>query len=77
MPKITRMSDAEQAKADELRRTYGAGMLTREQIGQELGLKHTATGNWVKDVPLVEVNGRPKYQVSDVARKICANRVEL
>ena len=76
MPKITRMSDAEQAKADELRRTFGAGMLTREQVGQELGLKHAAAGRWVKDVPHVMVNGRPKYQVSDVARKIIANRVE-
>jgi hypothetical protein len=70
------MSAAEQAKADELRRTYGVGMLTREQIGQELGLRHTATGNWVKDVPHVDVNDRPKYQVSDVARKIIANLVE-
>ena len=76
MPKLTRTTDEEQYEADELRRTYGAGMLTREQIGQEFGLKHTATGDWVKDVPHVMVNGRPKYQVSDVARKICANRVE-
>lgn len=76
MPKITRMSDAVQAKADELRRTYGVGMLTRLQIGREIGRGRTATGDWVKDIPKVLINDIPMYQVSDVARKIVANRVE-
>ena len=76
MPKIGRMTDAEQAKADELRHTFGVGTLTQAQIGEELGLKETATHDWVRDVPHIMVNGRPKYQVSDVARKIIASRVE-
>ena len=76
MPKITRLTDAEREKADELRRTFGVGALTQAQIGEELGIKETATHDWVRDVPHITVNGRPKYQVSDVARKIVANRVE-
>ena len=74
MPKITRLTDAEREKADELRRTFGVGALTQAQIGEELGIKETATHDWVRDVP--HTTGRPKYQVSDVARKIVASRVE-
>ena len=76
MPKITRLTDAEREKADELRRTFGVGAMTQAQIGEELGIKETATHAWVRDVPHITVNGRPKYQVSDVARKIVASRVE-
>ena len=78
MPKIARLTDAEREKADELRRTFGVGAMTQAQaqIGEELGIKETATHDWVRDVPHITVNGRPKYQVSDVAQKIVANRVE-
>ena len=76
MPKIKRLTDEEQYEADELRRIYGSGMLTRLQIGREIGRGRTATGDWVKDIPKVLVNDIPMYQVSDVARKIVANRVE-
>ena len=37
MPKIKRLTDEEQYEADELRRIYGSGMLTRLQIGREIG----------------------------------------
>lgn len=76
MPKITRLTDAEREKADELRRTFGVGAMTQAQIGREIGRGRTATGDWVKDIPKVLINDIPMYQVSDVARKIVANRVE-
>ena len=51
MPKPTRMPDEEQYEADELRRIYGSGMLTRLQIGREIGRGRTATGDWVGMFP--------------------------
>ena len=73
MPKIKRFVPAEQkAWEDELRDRYG-GMMTRRQIGIELG--HGNNYRWVnrfvEDLRAYGVtNGYPRYKVSDVAEKI-------
>lgn len=56
--------------SEELRHLYG-GMMTATDVMHELGFKHDSpTSKWLADVPAVKVNGRKRYRVSDIAKKI-------
>ena len=74
MPKILNLATKE--IAEELRSRYG-GMMTCQDIMREIGAKHhTAGERWVADIPYTIVNGRKKWRVSEVARKIYNNTVQ-
>ncbi|MGI5985014.1 MAG: hypothetical protein ACOX7O_04090 [Oscillospiraceae bacterium] len=75
MPKIGRMTDTQRAMADDLRKLYG-GAMTLTQIGESIGVDspHTAR-KWAADIPYCVINGRKKYLVGDVARKLGDCRV--
>jgi predicted transcriptional regulator len=59
----------------DLRSRYG-GMMKASDIKGELGLQRAAVAKWVKDLKYVEVNGRKKYPVAEVAKKIIGNTHE-
>lgn len=74
MPKIIRQEVKE--LEEELRKQYG-GMMTCQDIIRELGGRHHTVGEkWVADIPYTIVNGRKKWRVSKVAKKICDNTVQ-
>lgn len=76
MPKIQRATEQQKLFAEELRQLYG-GALTLAQVGKTIGARSKDTQRaWTKDVPYVMINGRKKWLVSDVAKKICDSRVE-
>lgn len=77
MPKIGRMTDTQRALADDLRKQYG-GAMTLTQVGESLGTNspHTAR-KWTADIPYYLINGRKKYLVGDVARKLGDCRIEV
>lgn len=69
MPKLRRNAREIQI-ADDLRDVYG-GMMGVEDIRQELGAKDRRTAEkFVDGLPLVKVNGRKKWRVYDVAKRI-------
>lgn len=69
MPKLRRCSREEEI-AIEMRRFYG-GMMGVEAVRQELGAKDRRTAEKFMDgiVP-INVNGRKKWRVGDVAKRI-------
>ena len=76
MPKLKRTVSLEQERWEkELRARYG-GMMTKRQIGIELG--HANNQRWsrkfVEDLRAYgsETDAFKRYKVSDVAAKICA-----
>lgn len=70
MPRVKRPLTADgEAIAEEIRKEYG-GMLTVEQVMRLIGVSRNTAKKWLLDVPAVNINGRPKYMVSDLARKI-------
>lgn len=77
MPKIERMTDVQRVLADDLRKLYG-GSMTLAQVGESIGANspHT-TRKWAADIPYCVINGRKKYLVGDVARKLGDCRVEV
>ena len=59
--------------SDALRSMYG-GMMTLTDIGQELGISHRdSIVRWITGMPCVKINGRKKWMVKDVARRINEN----
>ena len=69
MPKL-RAPQYVREYADELRRNYG-GMMTVTSIAEELGKVSRSTAfRFVQDIPAVIVNGKKRYKVTDVAKKI-------
>lgn len=74
MPKVTwNIPDEEKRIAEELRKRYGIGTLSIPQVQQELGLSRSSTLHWLEDVPVLRIEKRNKYRVSDIAHKIYAN----
>lgn len=74
MPRIG-MNRKEKERAEELRKRYG-GMMTFQDVMFEIGVKHHLSGEkWVADVPCTVINGRKKWRVSDVARKLERNTI--
>lgn len=70
MPRVKRPLTADgEAIAEEIRKEYG-GMLTVEQVMRLIGVSRNTAKKWLFDVPAVNINGRSKYMVSDLARKI-------
>ncbi len=71
MPKVSLFVSQRQWEiTEDLRRRYG-GMMTRSDVMRELGLKHeTPAAKWLEGVPAVAVNGRRRYRVSDIGKKI-------
>ncbi len=77
MPKITRMTEHQRELGKELRDTYG-WYLTPTQVQEVLGVKSINTAKkWLRDVPPVFINGRPKYQATDIAQKLELARVPV
>lgn len=69
MPKLRKPLRAQQI-AEELREIYG-GMLGVEEIKKELGAKDRRTAEkFVGNLAFVNVNGRKKWRVGDVAMRI-------
>ena len=61
---------------EELRTRYG-GMMSAAAVGRELGLcKAPSYTRWLDGLPYNEVNGRKKWSVRDIARKIFETRVK-
>lgn len=73
MPKLKPMLTTEiETKAKEIRKNYG-GMLDLHGVTLLLGVKNTRTAaKWLADVDAVMVNGRKRWQATDLARKIVA-----
>jgi len=75
MPKLTRAPESQKALADELRKLYGV-CLTLVQVGDAIGAKSKdTTKKWLDDMPYATINGRKKWLVYDVAKKINDSRV--
>ena len=69
MPRLRR-SPRETQIADDLREIYG-GMLGVEEIRRELGAKDRRTAEkFVDGLAPINVNGRKKWRVYDVAKRI-------
>ena len=69
MPKL-RQPQYVRDYADELRKLYG-GMMTVTSIAEELGKVSRSTAfRFVQDIPAVIVNGKKRYKVTEVAKKI-------
>lgn len=71
MPRLKKsLSPEAQELADEIRKNYG-GMLTLHGVCQLLGVKDNRTAKTFLDgVPRYDVNGKPRWMVSDVARRL-------
>lgn len=60
--------------AEDLRKRYG-GLMTITDVGREIGVKDfKSIKKFLIGVPVVDVNGRPKYGVIDFARRIHERR---
>ena len=69
MPRLRR-SEREMQIAEDLRAVYG-GMLCVEDVRQELGAKDRRTAEkFVDGLSHINVNGRKKWRVYDVAKRI-------
>lgn len=77
MPKIHRMTERQRELGRDLRATYG-WYLSPTQVQEVLGFGSLNTAKkWLKDVPAVIINGRPKYQATDIAEKLEMARVAV
>lgn len=55
---------------EDIRSRYG-GMLTLADVAREIGVTdRKAAQHFLRDVAAYEINGRKRYRVPDVARKI-------
>ena len=69
MPKL-RQPQYVRDYADELRTRYG-GMMTLSSIAEELGnVSRTTAFRFAQDIPAVIVNGKKRFKVTEVAKKI-------
>ncbi|MBQ3379703.1 MAG: hypothetical protein IJG50_07580 [Clostridia bacterium] len=69
-----RQTREEKALVRELRELYG-GAMTLADITREIGAVKPATGKkWAQDLPAVRINGRLRWRVTDVARKLYESR---
>jgi hypothetical protein len=68
MPKLKKFKTAEQeARENELRKLYG-GMMSAADAGEELGRVDPKTvRKWLSGISGVNVNGRLRYRVADIA----------
>lgn len=76
IPKLKYLDNSESKILEESLRSRYGGMLKASDIKGELGLQRAAVAKWVKDLKYVEVNGRKKYPVAEVAKKIIGNTHE-
>lgn len=61
--------------ADELRHIYG-GMMTVTDVMKEIGADSMKTAKkYLDTVPAYDVNGRKKYRVTDVARRVFESEI--
>ena len=58
--------------ADDLRTRYG-GMMSLADVGEELGLGDKPTRKWLEGITAIDINGRKRYRVMDVAGKLYRN----
>lgn len=77
MPKIHRMPEHQRELGRALRDEYG-WYLSPTQVQKVLGAGSLNTAKkWLLDVPKVIINGRPKYQATDIAEKLERARVPV
>ena len=71
MPRVKYgIPQAQKEIESDLREHYG-GMLTAKDVAREISLsQYAAYMRWLADVPSIDINGRKKYRVADVAAKI-------
>lgn len=78
MPKVRMLIPPEQkAIEDELYARYG-GMMDKRSVGIEIGLRgYHAISDWLSDVPGTMINGRKRYRVAVIAKKIYDSMEEV
>jgi len=55
---------------DELRRTYG-GMMTQEDVRTECGFNsRTSAAKFLSGIRSYEVNGRKRWRIADIAKRL-------
>lgn len=77
MPKLrAEISPREAYTAREILETVGHSTLTVTEVAGWLGVNRKTACKWLKEVDTILVNGRPRYQAIDLARKVEACRRE-
>ena len=69
-----RIPEGQKNIAQELRELYG-GCMTMKDVADELGVKHkNPTKKWLADISATVINGRKRWRVVDVAKKLYESR---
>lgn len=77
MPRLrAEISPREAYTAREILETVGHSTLTVTEVAGWLGVERHAAARWLRDVDTILVNGKPRYQAIDLARKVEACRRE-
>lgn len=77
MPRLrAEISPREAYTAREILETVGHSTLTVTEVAGWLGVNRKTACKWLKEVDTILVNGRPRYQAIDLARKVEACRRE-
>lgn len=77
MPRLrAEISPREAYTAREILETIGHSTLTVTEVAGWLGVNRKTACKWLKEVDAILVNGRPRYQAIDLARKVEACRRE-
>lgn len=77
MPRLrAEISPREAYTAREILETVGHSTLTVTEVAGWLGVNRKTACKWLKEVDTILVNGRPRYQAIDLARKVEACRKE-
>lgn len=77
MPRLrAEISPREAYTAREILETVGHSTLTVTEVAGWLGVNRKTACKWLKEVDTILVNGRPRYQAIDLARKVESCRRE-
>lgn len=77
MPKLrAEISPREAYTAREILETIGHSTLTVTEVAGWLGVHRDTARKWLASVDAVMVNGKPRYQAIDLARKVESCRRE-
>lgn len=71
MPRLrAEITPREAYTAREILETVGHSTLKLVEVAAWLGVSENTAHKWLADVDTVMVNGRPRYQAIDIARKV-------
>lgn len=77
MPRLrAEISPREAYTAREILETVGHSTLTVTEVAGWLGVHRDTARKWLRGVDTILVNGKPRYQAIDLARKVEACRRE-